>query len=89
MHDKKVTNVLLLVIAVCLIFIVAKLYHGNINMVSEAHAQGPNDMIMGCWINPTTLKCEPKAILVDGLGIVLTRAVPQGVTPSVERGHGL
>jgi hypothetical protein len=73
MDSKKVTNFLLLVIATCLVLIVAQLYD-NFSLVAEAQAQTESGIIKGCHYDGGP--CRPTAIQVDRNGVVLTRAVP-------------
>jgi len=72
MDSKKVTNILLLVIAVCLVLIVVQLYDGS-TLVAEAHAQSTSGVLKGCYYDGGL--CRPTDIQVTQNGVVLTRAV--------------
>lgn len=73
MDSKKTTNVLLLVIAVCLTLIALKL--PGTSFISEAQAQssaGQNVRLMGCYKGLGSLGCDWTPVRVSGEGMLLT-----------------
>jgi len=71
MDNKRSTNVLLSIIALCLMLIVVKMY--GTSLVAEAEAQAPPPGITGCYIAQGVTYCQWRYIQVDSVGKLLTR----------------
>lgn len=74
MDSKRSTNVLLAIIAICLILIVMKMYDGS--LVAEAQAQAPSTptpAILGCYMPPGASSCQWRHIRVDSGGRLMTQ----------------
>ena len=74
MSSRTVTNVLLSVIAVCLLLGVGKLY--GVRAISDAHAQTASPAvivdILGCYLDAGKGECQWRPIRVNEYGQVLT-----------------
>ena len=75
MESRKLTNLLLAVIAMALLGL---LFRGERGVIPEARAQSPIDrgfpyqLVMGCYSSPQN-PCVPTALRVDVNGYVYTR----------------
>ncbi len=70
MTSPRTTNILLFVIAVCLVLIVART--GPISLIPEANAQAVSaQRILGCYKQNEISDCEARFVRVDGFGRLL------------------
>jgi hypothetical protein len=79
MESQRTKNALLLVIAVCLVLIVMRLYSVNLEDAANAQTGGGNGVLVGCTnFLLDSKKCvDWRPLAVDETGVLITRtAVP-------------